>query len=165
MLLKRLMDIQLNGLISSVEVIPKRNDDVKICEVMRQNETMQLKVNFPYAKYSEHSWSNEWASVVIENGSIARNSRDLPWWIVIALSACVTHDSIYMYTRFMFGISCSPELYQRTIKQEMRDSCKNISDYIIVFAETKERHDRTLRCCLKDTNLTQNKDKCLFSQS
>ncbi|XP_060078268.1 uncharacterized protein K02A2.6-like [Ylistrum balloti] len=85
------------------------------------------------------------------------NSRDI--------TTFVTHKGLYRYKRLMFGINSAPEKYQQVISQVFHDceGVQNISDDIVVHAETKEEHDRRLAKVfdrILENNLTLNRQKC-----
>ena len=67
------------------------------------------------------------------------------------------------------GISCSSELFQREICRILFGipGQVNISDDILIFAETQEEHDiivRKVMRALNDNGLTVNADKCEFNK-
>lgn len=67
----------------------------------------------------------------------------------------------------MFGISCAPEMFQKTMEQILA-TCENVINYIddiFIFGETEEEHNIALAkvlSVLKDNNIMLNKDKCIF---
>ena len=79
-----------------------------------------------------------------------------------------THKGLFRYKILMFGVSCAPEMYQRTMQQTLV-GCKgvrNILDDIIVFASSeKERNERLEEVLkrLKEKGLKLNKEKCCFN--
>ena len=67
----------------------------------------------------------------------------------------------------MFGVSCAPKLYQRTMQQTLagRKEVRNVLDDIIVFASSEKEHNERLEevlKTLKEKGLKLNKEKCCF---
>lgn len=70
----------------------------------------------------------------------------------------------------MFGISCAPELFQKTFERILLgcDGVINFIDDILIYADSKELHDCRLAAVLKtlkDYNVTLNDKKCLYGVS
>ena len=81
-----------------------------------------------------------------------------------------THLGLFRYKRLNFGISGASEVFQNTIEQVINGipGAMNMSDDIIVFAESQEKHDDALTEVFKRLSkfgLTLNKKKCKFNQS
>ena len=151
-------------------VVPKPNNDIRICVDMRDPNTAVLRERFPFPNIDQtHEKMNGakiFAKLDLPKGyhqiPLETSSRDI--------TNFVTNDGIYRYCRLNFGISCAPEIYQRIIQQTIQDikGCKNISDDIIISARTQEEHDQSLQKVLqrpRDKNLILNVNKCLFSKN
>ena len=87
-----------------------------------------------------------------------------------AITTFITHKGLYRYKRLMFGISSAPEKYQQVIQQVLQgiEGVKNISDDIVIYAETQAEQDKRVRQVmerLRDKGLTVNYEKCQFSMS
>ena len=154
--------------LSPLVVVPKPNNDIRICVDMRQANTAVQRERFPLPNIDETLEEMNGAKIFskldLRQGfcqiEIEPSSRDI--------TNFVTYDGIYRFRRLNFGISCAPEIYQRIIQQTLQDiqGCKNISDDIIIFAKTQTEHDQILRKVLqglRDKNLTLNAEKCVFS--
>ena len=175
----KLNDLLDQGIIEKVEgptewlsplvVVPKPNNDIRICVDMREANTAVLRERFPLPNIDqtleEMNGAKIFSKLDLAQGfhqiSLEPSSRDI--------TNFVTYDGIYRYCRLNFGISCAPEIYQRIIQQTLQDieGCKNISDDIIIYAKTQEVHDQILRKVLqrlRDKNLSLNGDKCIFSR-
>lgn len=67
----------------------------------------------------------------------------------------------------MFGLSCAPEMFQKTMEQILA-GCENVINYIddiFIFGETEEEHNTALAkvlSVLKENNIMLNQDKCIF---
>ena len=81
-----------------------------------------------------------------------------------------THLGLFRYKRLNFGTNSAAEQFQEAIRSLIRDiqGTINLSDDILVYAKTKEEHDKILRRVLqklRDNNITLNPDKCEFNKS
>ena len=80
-----------------------------------------------------------------------------------------THVGIRRYKRLSFGINSAAEIFQNTLRTALEglDGVRNISDDIIVYAETHAQHEKRLDAVLKrlqEKGLTLNKNKCEFNK-
>lgn len=67
----------------------------------------------------------------------------------------------------MFGITCAPEIFQKTLEQVLSglEGCLNFIDDILIFGSTQEEHDGRLQNAmkrLKTFDVTLNMEKCIF---
>ncbi|XP_033760746.1 uncharacterized protein K02A2.6-like [Pecten maximus] len=137
---------------------------MRLCVDMRQANTAIIRERHPIPTVDE---------VIHDlNQSTVFNKLDLKWaFHQIELSEAsrpittfVTHKGLYRYKRLMFGISCTPEMYQR-IKQALHGctGVRNIFDDIIVHGKTKQELDENLEGLfvrLREKGLTLNDDNC-----
>lgn len=70
----------------------------------------------------------------------------------------------------MFGISCAPEVFQKTLEQILSscDHCINFIDDIIVAGRTEQEHDEALKKVLhklREYDILLNQSKCQFKLS
>lgn len=63
------------------------------------------------------------------------------------LTTFITQKGLYRYKRLMFGFSCAPEKFQKTIEQLLapHPRCLNFLDDILVYTEKEEDHDTVLK--------------------
>lgn len=71
----------------------------------------------------------------------------------------------YRYLRLPFGISSAPEVYHKTINQIFQNikGVSTVADDIIIYGETREAHNASLRETLqaaRNVNLKLNRAKC-----
>ena len=86
------------------------------------------------------------------------------------ITTFATHKGLFRYKRLIFEISCTPEMYQRVMRQVLEgfEGVRNIHDDIIVHEKTAEQlSDTRLEKALekekeKEKGLTLNKEKCKF---
>ena len=156
--------------VSGLVVVPKSNNDVRICVDMRQANRAIQRERFPIPNVEDTLQAMNSASIFskldLRQGfhqvELAPESRE------ITTFAC--HKGLFRYKRLMFGVSSAPEIYQRIIQHTLQgiEGCKNISDDIIVYGKDRNDHDRALKEVferLKQSNLTLNIDKCEFYKS
>ena len=70
----------------------------------------------------------------------------------------------YKFLRMPFGLSCSPEVWQRNVSQlyENVEGCAVIADNILVWARDTAEHNKRLQAVLQkaqDSNLKLNRSK------
>lgn len=156
---------------SPIVVVPKPNsDDIRLCIEMRQANEAVERERFPIPTIEE--------TLIEMNGSKVFTKLDLKWGFhQLELSeesrpvtTFATHIGLFRYKRLMFGVTSAPEIYQHTIQDVIRDcpGARNMTDDIIIHAETVEEHDRRLDKVLRtlqENGLTLNPDKCVYRMS
>lgn len=153
--------------VSPIVVVPKPNGEIRLCVDMRQANEAIERERFPIPTVEE--------TLTEMNGSKVFTKLDLKWGFhQLELSEAsrpittfATHIGMFRYKRLMFGVTSAPEIYQFTIQNVLRDcpGQRNLSDDIIVFAETVEEHDKRLEKVLKtleESGLTLNASKCVY---
>ena len=79
------------------------------------------------------------------------------------------HKGMYRNKGLMFGISCSPEMYNKIIQTlDGCDGVQSIFDDIVVHKKTTAEHDQRFDVVLgrlSDRGLTLNIDKCQFNKT
>ena len=153
--------------VSPVVVVPKQNDEIRLCVDMRRANEAIIRERYPIPTVDEVLQSL--------NQSTMFSKLDLKWGYhqlelhpdSRSITTFTTHCGLYQYKRLMFGISSAPEVYQHVIQQSLQgcEGVANISDDIIVHGKNTEEHDRRLQRVLerlKEKNLTLNAEKCKF---
>lgn len=157
--------------VSPVVVVPKANEEIRLCvDVRRANEAI-IKERHPIATVDDvlHSLNQstvfsksdlQWGYHQVELDPDSRN-----------ITTFVTYCGLYRNKRLMFGINPAPKIYQHVIQQTLITNCENaanISDDIMVHAKPAkpvEEHDRVLEDVLKTLkakNLTLNRENYRF---
>lgn len=82
----------------------------------------------------------------------------------LSLTTFITHEGVFQFTRVPFGLASAPFTFQKMMQTVLKDSSgvQNYLDDIIVYGDSKERHDEHLQAVLqhlKDTGLQINFDK------
>ena len=153
--------------VSPVVVVPKQNDEIRLCVDMRRANEAIIRERYPIPTVDEVLQSL--------NQSTMFSKLDLKWGYhqlelhpdSRSITTFTTHCGLYQYKRLMFGISSAPEVYQHVIQQSLQgcEGVANISDDIIIHGKNTEEHDRRLQRVLerlKEKNLTLNAEKCKF---
>ena len=153
--------------VSPVVVVPKQNDEIRLCVDMRRANEAIIRERYPIPTVDE----------VLQNlnQSTVFSKLDLRWGYhrlelhpdSRSITTFTTHCGLYRYKRLMFGISSAPEVYQHVIQQALQncEGAANILDDIIIHGRNNEEHDKRLQRVLerlKEKNLTLNEEKCRF---
>ena len=148
--------------------MPKSDGDIRLCVDMRRANLAVKRERHPIPTIEEllqemnqskifSKLDVKWAYHQIE---LDPESRDI--------TTFATHKGLFRYKRLMFGVSCAPEMYQRTMQQTL-EGCKgvrNILDDIIVFASSEKEQNKRLEKLLKrlkEKGLKLNKEKRCFN--
>ncbi|KAI7789804.1 hypothetical protein IRJ41_010978 [Triplophysa rosa] len=86
------------------------------------------------------------------------------------LTAFITHDGLFRFTRVPFGLASAPSAFQKMMQTVLRelDGVKNYLDDIVVYGDSQEAHDRHLQAVrrkLEEVGLQINLGKSSFNQS
>ena len=152
---------------SPIVVVPKPSGDIRICVDMRQANKSVERERFPMPTVeevlAEMNGSKVFTKLDLNMGfhqlELEEDSR--------SVTTFTTHKGLYRYKRLMFGVTSAPEIYQNVIQQVLQgcEGCRNMTDDIIVHAETTEEHDKRLEKVLNrllEKGLTLNKEKCVY---
>ncbi|KAG7300079.1 hypothetical protein JYU34_015614 [Plutella xylostella] len=83
------------------------------------------------------------------------------------ITTLITNKGLFRYKRLMFGISCAPEIFQKTMER-MLLGCEgtiNFIDDILVFGRNIKEHDLRLnkvQTVLQDNNVLLKDEKCSY---
>ena len=137
--------------VSPVVVVPKQNDEIRLCVDMRRANEAIIRERYPIPPVDEVLQS--------PNQSTVFSKLDLKWGYhqlelhpdSRSITTFTTHCGLYQYKRLMFGISSAPEVYQHVIQQSLQgcEGVANISDDIIIHGKNTEEHDRRLQRVLE----------------
>lgn len=153
--------------ISPIVVVPKSNNDVRLCVDMRRANEAVCRVRYPIPTTEEIlqdlNKSTVFSKLDIRMAyhqiELDDESREI--------TTFMTHRGTYRYKRLLFGVSCAPEMYNKVIAQVLSDleGVNSIFDDIICHGQTEEEHDMRLRALLsrlQEKGLTLNIEKCQF---
>ena len=150
--------------VSTVVIVPKRNNNIRLCVDMRIANTAIKQTRHPIPTLQSVSLEFNGASFfskldlcqAYHQLELSPESRNI--------TTFCTHLGLYRYKRLNYGTNEAAELFQHTLQQTLQ-GIKNIADDIIVFGNTREEHDCALEECLtklQEHNLTLNFQKCKF---
>lgn len=156
--------------VSPTVVVPKANDDIRICVDMRRVNQALIRERHPIPTTEEllqdmnkskvfSKFDLKWGYHQLE---LHPNSRNL--------TTFVTHVGLFRYKRLMFGISTASEIFQNEIRKVVQGipGVANKSDDIIVHTETVDKHYDSVRKLLerlRNAGLTVNWQKCELFRS
>lgn len=151
--------------VSPIVPILKENGELRLCNMRRANAAI-LRENHPLPTMDnilpKMGKARFFTKLDIKNAfhqiELHLYSRHITTFI--------TSQGLFQYKRLMFGITCAPEIFQKTL-QRMVISCEgvvNFIDDILVYGSTEEEHDQRLeklKKVLKDNNVLLNENKCI----
>ncbi|GBO25325.1 Transposon Ty3-I Gag-Pol polyprotein [Araneus ventricosus] len=153
-----------------VVIVPKSDGNVRICaDLIELNENVMRELHpLPKAEYSLNLLTG--AKIF---SKLAANSGF--WQIPLDkkssyLTTFITPFGRFRFQRLPFGISSAPEHFQRRMSQMLEGIPGTIChmDDILIWGSTQEEHDQRLtEVCkrLKNSGMTLNAKKCIFSQT
>lgn len=153
--------------ISPIVPILKENGDVRLCVDMRRANTAIMRENHPLPTMDRILPRIRNAKVfskldikdAFHQLELHPDSR--------YITTFISSKGLYRYKRLMFGITCAPEIFQKTLER-MLIGCEgvvNFIDDILVYGETQDQHDARLEevmTILKTNEVVLRKEKCIF---
>ena len=152
---------------SPVVIVPKQNNNIRLCVDMRVANTAIKRTRHPIPTLESVSMELNGASFfskldlcqAYHQLELSPESRHI--------TTFCTHLGLFRYKSLNYCSNAAAELFQRTLLQTLQGikGIKNIADDIIVFGNTREDHDRALEECLtrlQEHNLTLNFEKYKF---
>ncbi|XP_055586012.1 uncharacterized protein K02A2.6-like [Uranotaenia lowii] len=153
--------------VSPLVTILKDNGDLRLCVDMRRANQAIIREHYMMPTFEDFlprlKSANFFSRLDIKDAfhqiELEESSR--------YITTFISHKGLFRYKRLMFGISCAPEMFQKTLEQILI-GCENVINYIddiFVYGETQEEHDRSLSqilAVLKSRNILLNNQKCIF---
>ncbi|XP_063366280.1 uncharacterized protein K02A2.6-like [Cydia amplana] len=153
--------------VSPIVPILKENGDLRLCVDMRRANAAIMRENHPLptmdkllpqvrdAKY----FSKLDIRDAFHQLELHPDSRHITTFI--------TGQGMNRYKRLMFGITCAPEIFQKTIEKLLLgcEGVINFMDDILVYGRDKEEHDARLQqviSVLNDNNVVLKQEKCII---
>lgn len=156
--------------VSPIVPVLKDNGEVRICVDMRRANMAILRENHPLPTMDKllpkMKDAKFFSKLDIKDAfhqlELHPNSRHITTFI--------TSKGLYRYKRLMFGITCAPEIFQKTLERMLLkcEGCINFIDDILIFGKDKEEHDQRLERVLKtleENDVVLRKDKCLINKT
>lgn len=156
---------EYTGWVSPMVIVTKANKEIRICIDMRRANKAVLREKYPMPTIEDLLPKLKSASVfssldikqAFHQITIKPTSRDITTFI--------TRRGLYRYKRLMFGISCAPEIFQKTMEHILK-GCNGIFVYIddiLIFADNEKQHDERLLAVkqrLSEYGVILNENKC-----
>ena len=148
-------------------IIPKQNspDEIRLCVDMRQANKAIDPMPTLDDIIQEVNGASIFCKLDMNNAflqlELEENSR--------SITTFVSHRGLHRFKRLSYGTSSASEVLQLKIEKVLRGipRCKNIADDIIIYGNSTEEIDDTLKQILHrfyENNLTLNLRKCEFDK-
>ncbi|UYV70334.1 K02A2.6-like [Cordylochernes scorpioides] len=175
---QKLKEMEQQGVIEKVDhatdwcspmvIVPKKNNEIRICvDLTKLNEKIKReRYQMPILEETLNQLSNGkvFSKLYANSGfwqiPLDDKSKDFTTFL--------TPFGRYRFCRPPFGITSAPKHFQKRMNEVLRDiegSMCHLDD-IIVWGSNQQEHDGRLKqvlSTLKETGLTLNKEKCVFS--
>lgn len=166
---KIIESVEFSDTVNGLIVIPKGNNDVRLCVDMRQSNKAIRCTQYPMPTFEDFTARLHGAKVfskldlqeAYHHFELDEPSREL--------TTFMTRDGLKRYTRLMFGVNCAPGYFQKFMDQKLAGikGVKCFMDDILIFGKTQEEHDAALNITLKilsDCKFKLNDKKCEYSK-
>ena len=160
-------DTEETDWISPLVIVPKKDDNIRLCVDMRAANNAIKRVRHPIPTVKDVSLELNGAKFLTKLDltqayhqlELSPSSRHI--------TTFVTHTGIYRFKRLNYETNSAAEIFQHTLQQVLQGikGVRNIADDILIFGSTYEEHNTSLEECLQRleaNGLTLNLGKCLF---
>ena len=159
--------VSTSSWVSPLVVVPKGNDEIRLCVDMRRANQAVIRERFVMPTLENllpmlHG-AKVFAKLDIKDAfhqlELSEGCRHITTFI--------TKRGLLRFKRLMFGISCAPEIFQKTIHKILLglDGTFNYLDDIIIFGKTSEElennRDKVLKR-LEEYGVVLNRKKCIM---
>ena len=167
---KVLINLEEQGIIEKVVIIPKKNGEVHLCiDMIRANKAINCE-RHPSPRVDDlvHNLNG---ATVFPKLDLRKGYHQVPLSPENRyITTFTTHKGLRRYTRLNFGTNSASEMFQNIISEQIRDipGTINISDNVIIFDKTQAEHDKALQAVFvrfSTTGLSLNKTKCEFNKN
>lgn len=153
--------------ISPVVPILKADGDVRLCIDMRRANLAIRRENHPLPTMEQllpkiqnaKMFSKLDIKDAFHQLELVQDSRHITTFI--------SGKGLYRFKRLMFGITCAPEMFQKTLESVLIE-CEgvvNFIDDILVYGKDKQEHDKRLQKVietLRTNDIMLREDKCIY---
>ena len=155
--------------ISPLVVIPKKDEDIRLCVDMRMANRAILPERHPTPTVDDLIHTLNGATIFSKLDLRAGYHQLLLHEESRYITTFQTHKGLRRYRKLNFGTSSASGVFQHAIAEELRDipNALNISDDVIVFGKNQDEHDEALKNVFQrfaTRGLTLNKEKCEFNK-
>ena len=160
-------DTEETDWISPLVIVPKKDDNIRLCVDMRAANNAIKRVRHPIPNVKDVSLELNGAKFFTKLDltqayhqlELSPSSRHI--------TTFVTHTGIYRFKRLNYGTNSAAEVFQHTLQQVLQGikGVRNIADDILIFGSTYEEHNTSLEEFLQRLEAngpTLNLGKCLF---
>ncbi|CAH1994375.1 unnamed protein product [Acanthoscelides obtectus] len=153
--------------VSPVVPVLKENGEVRLCIDMRRANEAIIRENHPLPTMDKLLPKMKNAKVFTK-----LDIKDAFHQLEIDpasrhITTFITSKGLFRYKRLMFGISCAPEIFQKTLER-MLLGCEGVVNYIddiLIYGKDSLEHDLRLKkviSVLNENNVVIRNDKCCF---
>lgn len=153
--------------VSPVVPVLKENGEVRLCVDMRRANEAIVRENHPLPTMDKLLPKMKNAKVFTK-----LDIKDAFHQLEIDpasrhITTFITSKGLFRYKRLMFGISCAPEIFQKTLER-MLLGCEGVVNYIddiLIYGKDLIEHDSRLKkviSVLNENNVVIRNDKCCF---
>ncbi len=156
--------------VSPLVAIQKKSGGIRLCVDLREPNKAVIIDSHPLPHieevFTELRGASMFSTIDLQNAyhqvSLHQDSRDL--------TAFVTHDGLYRFTRVPYGLASAPSAFQRMMSQILsgQDGVQCYLDDIIVYSDNPELHEKRLQSVLQrlqNCGLKLNIEKCRFRKT
>lgn len=156
--------------VSPLVVIKKKSGGIRLSVDLREPNKAVIIDSHPLPHieevFTELRGASMFSTIDLQNAyhqvTLHPDSRDL--------TAFVTHDGLYRFTRVPYGLASAPSAFQRMMSQILagQDGVQCYLDDIIVFGNNPELHEKRLQSVLQrlqNCGLKLNVEKCCFRKT
>ena len=162
--------IEASKWVSPIVVARKPNGKIRMCVDLRDVNSKIIVETHPLPNINEMLMTLDESEIyttldlssAYHQIKLTDESKDI--------TAFITPDGLYRYTRVPYGLASASSLFQRmmhTIFMDVKGVCY-FQDDILIHANSQSEHDQILRIVLsklRHHGLIVNKDKCKFGQT
>ncbi|MGL5709061.1 MAG: pol polyprotein, partial [Aeromonas sp.] len=156
---------------SPIVVVPKNNDEIRLCVDYRALNTITNKDAYPLPRIDEILDSLSGATIFSTLDATSGYYQIPITPEDIHKTAFQTSSGLYEFTRMPFGLANAPAAFQRAIdsifSEEKGKFLQVYLDDIIIYSKTESEHQKHLELVLKkikESGLKLKESKCKFSQ-
>lgn len=167
-IIERVTDEMDSSFCSSMLVVPKGKDDIRLVIDLRGPNRYVYRTPFAMPTLegilAELHGAKWFSTIDLSNAffhiELDHESRHLT-------NFC-TEFGMFRFVRLPFGLCNAPDIFQETLQRKILGGCKGVKNYqddVLVFGSTKEEHDENLAAVLerlRNHNVRLNEEKCVF---
>lgn len=156
--------------VSPIVVTRKKSGEIRVCVDLREPNRAVITDCFPLP-HMEDLFTELRGATVFSQIDLQSAYHQLPLHEESQnLTAFITHDGLFKFTKVPFGLASAPSAFQKMMKTVLEGlpGVQNYLDDLIVYGQNKATHDANLQAVmtrLTDIGLKLNMKKSKFGQS